>query len=155
MPQLPDALRQAHRKQEAKLRLGVMASHHIMKIQPELGTQRPVMTINGNVGVLQTGDGATGHVVQHSAAPSSEQLLAALASLEASIRAHAVPAQLSHVLELLEDLKEQTQRTTPNKLKVSSILGGLATMVSTIPDVQPAWETVQNWAGTVKDFVGG
>lgn len=113
------------------------------------------MTFNGNVGVVQTGDGAVAHVVQQNVAPSPEQLLAALASLEESIRAHAVPAQLSHVLELVEDLKEQTRRTTPNRIKVSSILGGLATLVSTIPEVQPAWETVQNWAATLKDFISG
>lgn len=155
LSQLREAYGRAQLKQSSRLRLLVMlAQNELAAASPPSGASSMV-TINGSVGMVQTGAGSFGQVVQNFAAPSMDEVFAALDALEQAIRQSAGAEQQSQGLELVQDLKDQVAREAPNKLKVSSLLGGLTTLVSVMADVQPAWDTVQRWASALKDLVSG
>ncbi|MBA3774619.1 MAG: hypothetical protein H0X13_19645 [Ramlibacter sp.] len=125
-----------------------------MRIAAFNNTGQPMNTfnVNGSVGSIQTGHNSTANVTQNVIAPSREEALQALARIEDLLRQSGDDQQAkSEVLEVVGDLRQQVKRDAPNPLKVSMLLGGLAIVVQTIPQLGPAWDVLTRWGAALRD----
>jgi hypothetical protein len=109
------------------------------------------VTIYGNVGAVQTGIGATAHVVQAFDTAEREMLCEALGMVAQSLQAldpHEYVFR-QDVLELLREVEEEAEKEKPNSLRLRSILMGVAMTIQTIPAVQPAYATLKGAVATL------
>jgi hypothetical protein len=106
------------------------------------------INVSGPVGSIQTGSNSSASVTQTVAAPTNDEAARALTIIAEAIRGMKGEKSVQ-ALELIDDLQAQVSRDKPNQMKVSSALGGLATMVQTIPSIGPAWDTVLRWSAAL------
>lgn len=119
----------------------------------QLGVSNSI-NVSGPVGTIQTGSNAFASVTQTIATPTDDDVARALSEIAEALRR--IEGERSHqALELIDDLQAQLNRDRPNPLKVSSALGGLATMIQTIPAVAPAWETILRWSTSLATLAAG
>lgn len=129
----------------ARLYVKAMAANNGAK------TLTTTVNVSGNVGAIQTGEGASATVTQ-TVPPTGQDVLNALSQIEAALQASLQGEVVRNALELLADLRDQAAREAPNRLKVSSLLGGLATLIQTVPAAAPAWDTITRWASAVRSI---
>lgn len=141
-------------KLEAKLRFAVMSQQQSDQSMPDRAGVPSTINFNGPVGVVQTAPGANAEVKQIFVVPTAEDALAALAVIEGKLREHPEVKRQGEALDLVKDLQAEAEKPAPNRVKVSSLLGGLAAFVSAVADGDQAWQTVQGWASALRDWVG-
>ena len=101
--------------------------------------------INGPVGMVQTGERSTGHVVQHAGSSDIRSALAALEALRRVMREdQALPAEKrTEVLEIADACEQQLTRPEPNKTMLGGMFGVLCTTIQTLPAAQPAYQALR------------
>ncbi|WP_447940083.1 hypothetical protein [Pseudoxanthomonas mexicana] len=101
--------------------------------------------INGPVGMVQTGERSTGHVVQHAGSSDIGGALAALEALRKVVRENQeLPAQKrAEVLEIADACEQQLSRPEPNKTMLGGMFGILCTTIQTLPAAQPAYQALR------------
>lgn len=108
----------------------------------------PSMTNNFNapVGSFQTGASASATVIQMNQPANSADLVEALSRIEEALKQTREVSQQPEVLELVGELKVEAAKPKPNRLKLSSVLLGLAPIISAIADAKPAYDNLKKAA---------
>jgi hypothetical protein len=103
---------------------------------------------HGSVGNYQVGNHNTATVNQTVLAHlSSEDVIGALDSLIRALQdAHNVPtAQRAEVVEVLEQVKVEAEKETPNKTMLGGLIGSVRDVLEGLQAAPGAWETLKNW----------
>jgi hypothetical protein len=101
--------------------------------------------INGPVGMVQTGERSTGHVVQHATPNEIADALAALEELRRIVRedSELSTQKRAEVLEIADACEQQLGRPDPNKTMLGGMFGVICTTIQTLPAAQPAYQALR------------
>lgn len=106
-------------------------------------------TINvaGSVGAIHTGANSISNMGSMTVGSDVGALAIAFETLLSAVRQSQVLDAQSRpeVVEILEELKRESAKPTPNRSRVGGLLSGVATAVQTIPNVTPAWIQILAW----------
>jgi hypothetical protein len=102
--------------------------------------------IGGDVGIIQTGSGATAHLVFNLSSQDRESIAQALEKAKSDISAcETLPREAKEqTLEIVEDAKTEAGKTKPNPIKLRSFLRDVATTIQTISSLQSAYRALKD-----------
>lgn len=95
------------------------------------------VTTHGHSSPVNVGPGSLKQ--QTKTAEGMGELVAALVALLDAMKSH---PELNDVREIVIDAKDEATKPTPNKLKLSAILGGIKDGLQGVAAMQPAWASV-------------
>jgi len=104
-----------------------------------------VLNFYSPVGVVQTGPGATAHVIQNLGGQDKEALVQALEHVRQDLIRVTEVAGFSRqeVVELVDDARTELEKSRPNGLRLTNILTGIATTIQTAGSLQPAYQALK------------
>lgn len=152
LPEIPRALTRLHAQYGAKIQLLITGIANQQRGQSAMGN---TFNVNAPVGAIQTGDNSTSVITQTVTSPDRSEVLSALQVLTQSLQASQTltQSQKTEVVEVVNEIRVQANLDSPNKLKLGALLGGLASVVQTIPNVAPAWQTLVAWSSAIRNAV--
>lgn len=122
-----------------------------LHVEKRMGTQngkgdnRSHLTINGPVGLVQTGDGAVANVAGGIHQINQQEVAdALLAVVEAILRSPTVPAQSTTMLAAVAEANALVKSAAPDKGRLKAALEVLTNGLQGTAAAQPAYEAVQN-----------
>jgi len=141
---LEPALENGYNKIDPEIDLFVDA---LMVQRDHPGSQGSIV-IQGNaqVGAIVASPGASAQVTQQNISDNRQPILEALDCVLSAIAESSHGSELSEVQELISDAKLELEKPKPNSLKLSSSFGGIATAISMLADLRPAYECLKSTA---------
>lgn len=120
----------------------------LLRRQQEAATLPAGMTtlnIYGAVGALQTGSGATSHVVQHINSEDKKALLEALAAVQQALIKLQEPSPFhkGEVLEVVHEVTSELSKTEPNHLKLKSALKAVGESIRLAGSMNGAYQLLK------------
>jgi flagellar hook-basal body complex protein FliE len=147
LPAASAALEKAQQEYRARIHIDVTS---IANTGHASMTVHNTTTIHGPVGAVQSGTNSTANVSQTVLTPpNTAAVKAALDTLiEAlSVARHMPENQRLEAIEVLHDVKIESDKAAPNKLKLGGLLSGANSVLEMIPNATAAWEVVKAWIG--------
>jgi hypothetical protein len=111
------------------------------------GSQSPGMVFHGPVGVVQTGPGSFGVAVQHIDQTATDAIRKALDEITTALSAgiEEPSFNVQDVSEMVEQSRAELDKTKPNAPKLVAMLSGIGSVISYVPKLRAAYETLK-WA---------
>jgi hypothetical protein len=111
---------------------------------------------NATIGALLTGNHATASVTQTVNLAGREELKAAIDALVAVVRASNAPAKdQREIIDVLDEVKTESDKPAPNKLKIGGALSVTGAAVSIMADGPSAFANVMSSWESLKNLLGG
>jgi hypothetical protein len=116
-----------------------------MPPQPSVARSGTSYTFNAPVGAVQTGHGAVANIHQSAAPP---EVMAALGLMIDHFR-QTDSEEFREAAAVVEEIRAEIQSLKPNRLKIAGAATGVCTLIQTVADLRPAYETLKAFLQTM------
>lgn len=104
-----------------------------------------IINVTGNVGAVQTGQGATANVTQIISSNDQEALFQALDDIRKYLESGGNLSGFlkEEVIELIDDSRAEIEKPNPNGTRLKTYLMSIAVSIQTVAGLKPAYEVIK------------
>lgn len=142
---LTNTLNNASQRIDNEIELFVLSLSRTKEKEVRAGSTKNIINITGNVGAVQTGQGATANVAQIINPGGREELLQALDDIRKYLESGGDLSGFSKedVVDLLDDSRAEIEKPNPNGTRLMTYLMGIAAIIQTVADLKPTYEIIK------------
>jgi hypothetical protein len=142
---LTNTRNKASQRIDNEIELFVLSLSRTKEKEMRAESTKNIVNITGNVGAVQTGQGATANVTQIINPEGREELLQALDDIREYLESGGNLSGFSKedVIELLDDSRAEIGKPNPNATRLMTYLMGIAAMIQTVADLKPTYEIIK------------